>query len=90
MPLLRRVLLIGLLAGACSAHAGGVVVVTSGGASAIWLVVGTWIAMLPRPAQEVSPHHIRADQVPAPGRDACTWVAGMRHCPLPELRAEPR
>jgi hypothetical protein len=73
-----------------AAHAGGVVVVSSGSASGIWLVLGAWAAMLPRPVQEVSPHHIRSDSVPTPARDSCTWVAGVRHCPLPPLRTEPQ
>ncbi|HEU4350279.1 MAG TPA: hypothetical protein VFR66_00230 [Burkholderiales bacterium] len=74
---------------ASSAHAGGVVVVSSGSASGIWLVLGAWTAMLPRPVPEVSPHHIRAEQAAVPARDSCIWVAGVRHCPLPELPAQP-
>ena len=78
------------LATAGAAHAGGVVVVTSGSASGIWLAFGTLVAMLPRPAPEVSPHHIRADQAAPPARDSCTWVAGVRHCPLRQLPAQPQ
>lgn len=89
MQRLCRLLCLVSLAVTPAAHAGGVVVVTSGGASAIWLALGAVAAMLPRPVPEVSPHHIRADQVQAPARDSCTWVAGVRHCPLPELRAQP-
>jgi hypothetical protein len=88
MQRLCRLLCLVALAMASSAHAGGVVVVSSGSASGIWLVLGAWAAMLPRPVQEVSPHHIRADQAPVPARDSCTWVAGVRHCPLPEPRAQ--
>jgi hypothetical protein len=49
------------LAIAPAAHAGGVVVVSSGSASGIWLALGAVVAMLPRQEMEVSPHHIRAD-----------------------------
>jgi hypothetical protein len=90
MQRLRRLLCVVSLAIAPAAHAGGVVVVSSGSASGIWLALGAVAAMLPRPLPEVSPHHIRGDQVPAPARDSCTWVAGVRHCPLPALRAEPQ
>jgi hypothetical protein len=89
MQRLCRLLCLVSLAIAPAAHAGGVVVVSSGGASGIWLALAAVAGMLPRPVQEVSPHHIRADQVQAPARDSCTWVAGVRHCPLPELRARP-
>jgi hypothetical protein len=87
MQRLCRLLCLVSLAMASSAHAGGVVVVSSGSASGIWLILGAWTAMLPRPVPEVSPHHIRADQAAAPARDSCIWVAGVRHCPLPEPRA---
>ena len=90
MQRLRRLLCVVSLAIAPAAQAGGVVVVSSGSASGIWLVLGAWAAMLPRPVQQVSPHHIRADASPAPARDSCSWVAGVRHCPLPELRTEPQ
>jgi len=97
MQRLCRLLFAVSLAAAPAAHAGGVVVVSSGSASGLWLALGLWASTLPRPVPEVSPYHIRADQVPAPAKDACTFVAGVRHCPLPELRerllplrAEPR
>jgi hypothetical protein len=90
MQLLCRLLCAASLAAASAAYAGGVVVVSSGGASGFWLVLGAWAAMLPRPVPEVSPHHIRADRAPAAARDSCTWVAGVRHCPLPELRTQPQ
>jgi hypothetical protein len=90
MQRLCRLLCIASLAIAGTAHAGGVVVVSSGSASGIWLALGAVVAMLPRPEMEVSPHHIRADQPQSPGRDSCTWVAGVRHCPLPELRTQPQ
>ena len=90
MQRLCRLLLVVSLAVAPVAHAGGVVVVSSGSASGLWLALGLWASMLPRPVHEVSPHHIRADQVPAPAKDSCIFVAGVRHCPLPKLRDEPR
>jgi len=89
MQLLCRLLLAVSLAAPAAAHA-NVVVVSSGAASGFWLALGLWASMLPRPVPEVSPHHIRSDQVPAPAKDSCTFVAGVRHCPLPKLRDEPR
>jgi hypothetical protein len=89
MQLLRRLLLVVSLAAAPAAHA-TVVVVSSGAASGFWLIFGAWVSMLPRPVPEVSPHHLRGDQAPAPAKDACVLVAGTRHCPLPRLGAEPR
>jgi hypothetical protein len=88
MQRLCRLLCVVSLAIAPAAHAGGVVVVSSGSASGVWLVLGAVAAMLPRPVPEVSPHHIHADQIQPPARDSCTWVAGVRHCPLPELRTQ--
>jgi hypothetical protein len=90
MQRLCRLLFAASLAIASAAHAGGVVVVSSGSASGFWLVLGAWAAMLPRPVPEVSPHHIRGDPAPAPARDSCVFVAGVRHCPLPKLSAESR
>jgi hypothetical protein len=89
MQRLCRLLCVVSLAVAPAAHAGGVVVVSSGSASGVWLVLGAVAAMPPRPVPEVSPHHIHADQIQPPARDSCTWVAGVRHCPLPELRTQP-
>jgi hypothetical protein len=89
MQRLCRLICVVSLAIAPAAHAGGVVVVSSGSASGVWLVLGAVAAMLPRPVPEVSPHHIHADQIQPPARDSCTWVAGVRHCPLPELRTQP-
>jgi hypothetical protein len=89
MPPVRRILCILLLALPPAAHAAGVVVVSSSGASGLWLALALWAGFLPPPpAPEVSPHHLRAG--PAPAADSCTFVAGVRHCPLPKLRAEPR
>jgi hypothetical protein len=90
MQRLRRLLCIVSLLIPPAAHAGGVVVVSSGAASGIWLALGAVVAMLPRPEMDVSPHHIRAEPAQAPARNSCTWVAGVRHCPLPELRAQPQ
>jgi len=48
---------------------------------------GWWWPFGPRYALPVSPHHISAaPAAPAPAKDSCTFVAGVRHCP----RAEPR
>ena len=57
-------------------------------ASAVaWIALGIWTSLLPRPAPpEPSPHHIRAEQAPPPARDACTFVAGVRHCPSAQPR----
>ena len=69
-----RLFLILALAVSPAAHAGGTAVA--------WLALGVWTSLLPRPAPaEPSPHHIRAEQAPPPARDACTFVAGVRHCP---------
>ena len=88
MQLLRRILCTLALAAAPSAHATGVVVV-SGGGSGFWLALAIWASFLPPPAPPaISPHHLGAAPTPAT-RDACTWVAGVRHCPLPELRPSP-
>jgi hypothetical protein len=88
MQLVRRILCIAFLALPPAAHAGGVVVVSSSGASGLWLALAVWIGLQPRPVPEVSPHQLRAG--PAPAADSCTFVAGVRHCPLPKPRAEPR
>ena len=88
MPPVRRILFILLLALPPAAHAGGVVVVSSSGAAGFWLALAVWAGFQPRPVPEVSPHHLRAG--PAPAADSCTFVAGVRHCPLPKPRAEPR
>jgi len=88
MPLVRRILCLAFLALPPAAHAGGVVVVSSSSASGFWLALAVWAGFQPRPVPEVSPHHLSAG--PAPAADSCTFVAGVRHCPLPKLRAEPR
>jgi hypothetical protein len=83
MQLLCRLLVVVGLAVSPAAHAGG--------STAAWVALGIWTSLLPRPpAPEVSPHHIRAGEAPAPARDSCTFVAGVRHCPLPKPRAELR
>jgi hypothetical protein len=47
---------------------------------------GWWWPFAPNYAPLPSPHHIFATIAPAPAKDGCTFVAGVRHCP----RAEPR
>jgi hypothetical protein len=92
MPLLLRILLALSLAAAPAAHAGGLVIVGSSGASGLWLALAVWAGLQPRPAPpEVSPHHLSVSphhlSAPPPrAADSCTFVAGVRHCP----RAEPR
>ncbi len=49
---------------------------------------GWWWPFEPRYAMPVSPYHI--GPAPKPASDTCTFVAGVRHCPLPKPRAEPR
>ena len=44
--------------------------------------------LLPRYVPPPSRHHLMAP--PEGARDACVFVAGVRHCPLPPLRAESR
>jgi hypothetical protein len=95
MHILRRFLCILALAAAPAAQAGGTLVVTASAPSGAWFALAIFASLLPRPAPpEVSLHHLGATPGSAPGRDSCTWVAGVRHCPLPELRpplrAEPR
>jgi hypothetical protein len=90
MQPLCRLLVLLALAVSPAAHAGGLVVVSSGGASSAWLILAAWAAMQPRPVPEISPYHIQATATPARTADSCTFVAGVRHCPLPKLRAEPR
>ena len=65
MQLVRRILCIAFLALPPAAHAGGVVVVSSSGASGLWLALAVWIGLQPRPVPEVSPHHLRAGPAPA-------------------------
>ena len=77
MQLLRLILCILSLAAASAAHAGG---------SGLWLALAVWSSLRPRPVPQVSPYHICIAPMPAPARDSCTFVAGVRHCP----RAEPR
>ena len=91
MQLPRRILCILALAAAPAAHATGVVVVSGSGGAGFWLALAIWASFLPPPPPpEISPYHLRAAPAPGAARDACTWVAGVRHCPLPELRVEPR
>ena len=91
MQLLRRLLVILMLAATPVANAAGVVVVSGSGASGLWLALAVWTGLLPPPPPPaVSPHHLGAGRAPAPASDACTFVAGVRHCPLPALRGEPR
>ncbi|HEX6529844.1 MAG TPA: hypothetical protein VF004_08505 [Burkholderiales bacterium] len=79
MQPLCRLLLILALAVSPAAHAGG--------SAVAWIALGIWTSLLPRPAPpEPSPHHIRAEQAPPPARDACTFVAGVRHCPSAQPR----
>jgi hypothetical protein len=79
MQPLCRLLLILALGVSPAAHAGG--------SAAAWIALGIWTALVPRPAPpEPSPHHIRAEQVPPPARDSCTFVAGVRHCPSAKPR----
>jgi hypothetical protein len=87
MQLLRRILCILALAAASAVHASGVVI-TVNGPSGWWLVLAVLGLEQRRPVPEPSPHHLSAP--PPQGRDACTFVAGVRHCPLPRPRAEPR
>ena len=88
MQLLRRILLVLVFAVSPSAHADVLVVTGSGGGSALWLALAVWVGLQPRPALEVSPYHLSAPQ-PMPARDACTFVAGVRHCPLPKPNTGP-
>jgi hypothetical protein len=53
-----------------------------------WLVPAVLAAFEPRYAPPVSPHHLSAATKLA--TDSCTFVAGVRHCPLPKPGAEPR
>jgi hypothetical protein len=54
-----------------------------------WLLLPAVLAAFePRYAPPPSPHHITA--APKPAADSCTFVAGVRHCPLPKPGAEPR
>jgi hypothetical protein len=77
-PLCRLLLILALMVSP-AAHAGG--------SAVAWIALGIWTSLLPRPAPpEPSPHHIRAEQAPAPARDACTFVAGVRHCPSAQPR----
>ena len=83
MQPLCRLLLILALAVSPAAHAGGTAVA--------WLALGVWTSLLPRPLPpEPSLHHIRSTGAAAPAADSCTFVAGVRHCPLPPLRGESR
>ena len=75
------------LAAAPAAHAGGVVV-TVNGSSGWWLALVVLGLEQRRPVPEPSPQHLSAP--PPQARDSCTFVAGVRHCPLPKPRAEPR
>jgi hypothetical protein len=84
LPLLLRILLVLSLTAAPSAHAGGLVVVGSSGASGLWLALAVWAGLQPRPVPEVSPHHLSAP--PPRAADSCTFVAGVRHCPRAESR----
>lgn len=91
MPLLLRILLALSLAAAPAAHAGGLVVVGSSGASGLWLALAVWAGLQPRPVPEVSPHHLSVSpyhlSAPPPrAADPCTFVAGVRHCPRAESR----
>jgi hypothetical protein len=88
MQRLCRILCVAALALPPAAHAGGVVVVSSSGG--LWLALAVWSSLQPRPVPQVSPYHLGAASAPAHSRDSCTFVAGVRHCPLPKLRAEPR
>jgi hypothetical protein len=89
MPPVRRILCIAFLALPPAAHAGGVVVVGSSGTPGFWLALAVLAGFVPPPpAPEVSPHHLSAG--PAPAKDSCTFVAGVRHCPLAKPRAESR
>jgi hypothetical protein len=52
-----------------------------------WLLPAALAAFEPLPfhvryAPPVSPHHLSA--APRPATDSCTFVAGVRHCPLPK------
>jgi hypothetical protein len=85
MQLLRFVFFMVALAAASAPQAAGVVI-TVNGASRWWLALAVWSSLQPRPLPEVSPYHIGVAPAPAPARDSCTFVAGVRHCP----RAEPR
>jgi hypothetical protein len=88
MQLLRRILLILVFTVPLSAQADVLVVTGSSGGSAVWLALAVWVGLQPRPALEPSPYHISAPR-PTPARDACTFVAGVRHCPLPKPNAGP-
>jgi hypothetical protein len=68
-----------------AAHAGGVKIsIHLKG----WWLPAALAAFEARYAPPVSPHHLSA--APKPAADSCTFVAGMRHCPLPKPGAEPR
>ena len=86
MQRLRRVLFILSLFAAPAAQS--TVVVATSGPAGIWIALLVMLGLEAPPPLPVSPHHLSA---PAPSaRDACTFVAGVRHCPLPPLRTEPR
>jgi hypothetical protein len=53
-----------------------------------WLLPAVLAAFGPRYAPPPSPHHISA--APKRSTDSCTFVAGVRHCPLPRPSAESR
>ena len=76
MQLLCRILCILALLAPLVAHAGDVKVKVS------IRMHGWWWPFEPRYAPQPSPHHLAVP--PKPATDACTFVAGVRHCPLPK------
>jgi ABC-type Fe3+ transport system permease subunit len=64
------------------------VAVSVGGNGGFWIALLLWLGFPPPPPPEVSPHHLSASSVAPRSADPCTWVAGVRHCPL--AHAQPR
>jgi hypothetical protein len=81
MQRLCRVLCVLAFLAPCAAQAGDakISIHVKGG---WWLLPAALAAFEPRYAPPVSPHHLRA--TPKPAADSCTFVAGVRHCPLPK------
>jgi hypothetical protein len=89
MQLLRLILCLLALGAASSVQASAVVVTVNNGASGWWVAALLLLGLEHRrPVPEPSTQHLSAQ--PPQARDSCTFVAGVRHCPLAKPRAEPR
>jgi hypothetical protein len=83
-PLCRILCILALLAPLCAQAADLKISIRVKG----WWLPAVLAAFEPRYAPPVSLHHLSA--APKPATDSCTFVAGVRHCPLPKPGAEPR